>query len=107
LVYTDIEVYRIEVTLILLIQMATICDAKAKPTSRINLYTAQDFNRIVIECVWRVATRVHRRANLSHWLEVLIDRKVEADARKKFIRPIERNTVCSLWIAIQDVPDIS
>jgi len=74
--------------LILRVQMAAVSGAKAKPTSGIEPYTAQRFNRIIVEGVRRVASNVMSRTHFTDNLEVFVHCYVDAYAAKEFIRPI-------------------
>ena len=90
--------------LILLVQVPAIGETKSKPATRINLDTADYFDRIVIEGIWCMASHILSGANFSHWLEVLVDREVESDTREKLVRPIQQYEVTTkaLRIAVQN-----
>src|SRR6185503_10314841 len=100
----NIEISRIEVILVLLVQVPAISDTDSEPATRINLDTTQDINRIVFKCIWRAATYVGGRSDFSDRLEVLVDREVETDTREQFIRTIQQHEITKAFrVAVQPV----
>src|SRR6185369_1256455 len=85
----NVEVNRIEVVHILLIQVTAISQADSEPATRINLDTTKHINRIVIEGIRCMTADVGRRSDFSDRLEVLVHREVETDTGKELIRTIQ------------------
>src|ERR1044072_9364230 len=52
------EIRSVEMILILLIQMPAIGESKTEPSSRINLDTTHDVNRVIFKCIWRSPTHI-------------------------------------------------
>ena len=90
---------------ILLVEVAAISQAETKPAARINLDTTEYINGIVVESIRRVATDVGGRSNFGDWLDVLVKREIETDAREKLIRPVQQNEITAeaLRITVQDI----
>src|SRR6185436_17418530 len=87
----NIEISRIEVIHVLLVQVSAISETNTEPATRINLDSAEHINRIVFKGIWCAATNVGGRSDFSDRLEVLVDREVETDTREQFIRPIQQH----------------
>src|SRR5690242_16046735 len=103
----NVEINRVEVVHILLVQVTAISQADTKPTARIKLDTRDHVNRVVIESVRSVTSNVHRRTNFSDGLDVLVKREVKTDTREKLIRPIQQDKVTrSLRVAVEDVATV-
>src|SRR6266478_8412206 len=86
--------------------MPSIPGPKAPPTPRINLQADEKFHRIVVHRVGRVAADVLSGPKLSQRLEVLVNRKVNADARKELVRTIKVHRIAILWIAVENVAQV-
>ena len=71
-----------DVLLTLIVQSPSIPGSEAPPTPRVNLQAHQELYRIVVECVGCVTAYVLRGPKLGHRLEVLVNRKIKADAGK-------------------------
>ena len=53
-----------------------------------------------------MAANILSRPKLGHGLEVLVNRKIKADAGNELVRPIQQNCITALWIAVEDVAEV-
>src|SRR5215472_3777994 len=91
----------------LIVQSPAEPRAEAPPTRRINPRAYQELNRIVRQSVRSATTYVLGGTKLPNALEMLINREIETDAGDDLIRTIQqRNSIRSLWITVQDVPEV-
>src|SRR5215475_1922746 len=93
------RVYCIEVFRSLVVQMSSEPCAKAPPTRRIQFDSGSKLNWIVGKCIRRSATNVLSRSQFGNWLNVSIDREVDANARDDLVGTIQQGYVIrTLWI---------
>jgi hypothetical protein len=71
------------------VYVQSICGCEPKPTPRINANASQHVDWVVLKSVRCASSDVMNRLELSDWLKPLINREVKANARNKFIRPIQ------------------
>ena len=93
LAYSYLEIFLVDVTLVLLIHVAPIGNAKAPPALRENLNAANQIDGLILEGIWSARAKLNGLAHLSNRLEVLVNRKVETNANEKFIRTVENDNI--------------
>ena len=110
LVDLNIGVNRIEVVHILLVEMAAISQTNAPPTFWEELDARNCINRIIVECVRRMAADVLGAFDFANDFDVFGERKVKCQAAHYLIGPIQQDHVIAhrfaLRVAVQDVPDV-
>src|SRR5437016_9888911 len=80
---TFIEILRLEGVLVLLVDVVPVPESDAPPAAREDLDAGEDVPRVLRHRVRRMAAEVTVGLDLNDRLKVLVDRKVESDAREQ------------------------